>query len=310
MLEPLRVVGADLTVIEMKQTNKDTGRVAIKLGSKSTGVEGGGERAQEVAATYRAHGKLSPSSVAKALQDLHGLLLVDEADAIHEPEDRKKLAQLIKLLSDARSDFKVMVVGIAETGDELTAAHPSVKRCLREVKLRRMDDRELREIVLSGSRAVRLTFDSDVVTAIVSLSAGYPHFTHLLALKCAEDAIAQGRRRVTRTHLVEALNSAVEDAEGSIRRAYNDSVRSQSEMYRIILVSAAAIGSDEFSAADLRKEIAKVLGKPVAQNSLNNYFQRLVSSDGSTILRRTAKGYYRFEDPRTASFIRILNKML
>jgi hypothetical protein len=237
-------------------------------------------------------------------------LIIDEADAISHDTDRRQVAELIKNLSDSGSPFKIMVVGIAATGAELTAAHPSVARCLREVKLRRMARRELQEIVESGASTLDLVFEPPVVETIVKLSAGYPHFTHLLALKCAEDAIGERRARIGPENLRIALGQAVQDAEGTLRRVYSDAIRSQSDLYRQILVACASFETEEFSSADLRDAIQNVTGTPISQGSLNNYFQRLVSNTGSAILRRTGQGHYRFEDPRMASYVRIANEMI
>lgn len=260
-------------------------------------------------ATFQATGSLSPSTVTEALKDLEALFLIDEADAISEQGDRRRLAELIKLLSDEGAPFKVMVVGIASTGAELTAAHPSVGRCLRETKLKRMEDKELEEIISSGASSLGLQFEPEVTRRIVSLSAGYPHFTHLLALKCAEEAVAEGRRVVQPAHLARAMELAIEDAEGTLRRVYSDAVRSQSDMYRQVLVAAASLDPEEFSSAKLRDAIELQTGSAISQGSLNNYFQRLVAQDGSKILRRTGQGHYRFEDPRMLSYVRIANKM-
>lgn len=244
---------------------------------------------------------------AAAIHDLEGLLVVDEADAIGNPEDRRKLAELIKLLSDAGSKYKIMVVGIAATGSELTAAHPSVQRCLRETKLERMSGAELREVVETGGSKAGLEFTPQVITSIVELSAGYPHFTHLIALKCAEQAIIADRVKVDGADLRRALASAVKDAEGTLKREYDDAVRSaNTDMYRHIVAAAASVSAEEFNAASLREAIEKITGESISQGSLNNFLQRLVSGDGTSILRRSAKGVYRFSDPRMASYARMV----
>lgn len=61
----------------------------------------------------------------KNWKDLNTLLLIDEFDSIQNKEDKHKVAELIKLLSDSNSSFKIFVVGIAESAEELTAGHPS-----------------------------------------------------------------------------------------------------------------------------------------------------------------------------------------
>ena len=67
-----------------------------------------------------------------------------------------------------------MLVGIAETADELTGGHPSVSRCLKEAKLDRMSEEELSEIVITGSKKLDLDFEEQVIRDIEKRSDGYP----------------------------------------------------------------------------------------------------------------------------------------
>lgn len=249
---------------------------------------------------------LSPSIAADALKEIKGLQVIDEADRLRNPIDKERIAEFIKLLSDNDAKFKVLIVGVAETGGELIETHESISRCLRETRIGRMLDDELLLIIREGSRKLKLIFDEDVLHKIVELSAGYPHFTHLLALKCAENAIADGFGRITIEHLRTAMHSAVDDAEGSLKRTYDNATRSYgTNMYEIILRAATNLNKTEFSAEELRRSIKEITGEEIPQQSLNNYFKRLVSEETSTILRRTAKGVYRFNDPRMPSYIKI-----
>jgi hypothetical protein len=285
-----------------------------KIEASGAGFKAGLEDGSDEGRKYTAFRGISPSTVATHIGDLDGILVIDEADAISRPEDRRKIAELIKQLSDMNATFKVMVFGIAQTGAELTDAHPSVQRCLKETKVRRMKATELAEIVQSGGAALEISFDTSVMKSIVAVSSGYPHFTHLLALKCAEDAIGDGRMSVNQEHLRSAMTRSVEDAEGTLKRSYDDSVRSNSsaaaDQYRYIIMAAAALEKEEFSNSDLRTRIREISGADISQGSLNNYFQRLVSSTGSAILRRAAHGVYRFEDPRMPSYVKIVNQMI
>lgn len=300
---PLAEVGADLVLTDVTEERERKVGVAASVlkGSVSTNQVG----------TYRASHSLSPSTVAEEIADLEGLLVVDEADAIGDAVDKRKLAELMKLLSDAGSKFKVMVVGIAATGADLTAAHPSVHRCLRETKLERIADSGLRAILTEGSSKVGLSFTPKVSAAIVRLSAGYPYFTHLIALKCAEEAVADSRSEIRDAHLKEALDLAVVDAEDTLKTAYDKAVRSAStQTYRQIVSAAASVKTEEFSAAELRDAIERHTGEHISQGSLNNFLKRLLSNDGASLLRRTAKGVYKFSDPRMASYARMVGTII
>lgn len=303
VMEPLKHAGVDVTLVQRSERHKQGG----KAGVKAVFAEGAVASEHETSRVYKVvtH-DLAPAFVAETLRAAKGLLMIDEADAIPRVGDKKKLAELIKLLSDNGSTFKLLVVGIADTANDLTGGHPSVQRCLKETKLGRMPDRELAQIVEGGAAKARLEFDPSAVTAIVHLSSGYPHFTHLLALKCAEEAIASERTKITKNDLGSAIALAVQDAESSLRRMYDDAVRSYgTDLYKHIMLAAARIEGTEFTAEQLREAIQGVTGQYINQQALNNYLQRLVSDGPKTILRRVAKGVYRFNDPRMQSFIKL-----
>lgn len=184
---PLAELGYDLDVTGSTSTRTTGGGAKLKVPI----AEGGFESKTETQETRKGlSGSLSPSVATQILKETQALLVIDEADVLSSDSDRKKLAEFIKLLSDANAKFKILVVGVAETGASLVANHESVVRCLRETKLNRMMDHELSQIVEGGADRLGLSFDARVTRSIVNVSSGYPNFTHLIALKCAEDAIA------------------------------------------------------------------------------------------------------------------------
>lgn len=253
---------------------------------------------------------LSPSWVAKQVSSLDALYVLDEVDALKLAEDKEKIAEFIKQLSDAGAKLKILIVGIAETPSELTAGHPSVSRCLREVPLGNMKPSELKEIITEGANKLKLKFETRVINKIVNLSSGYPHFTHLLALKSCEEAIIEERTNVNYEDLKNALHKAMEDSEGTLRTVYNQAIRSSSVEYSKILLAIALCPSFEIKAKEIRTQYETIHGSNISQGTLNNFFQRLVSDDDTAILRRLAKGIYKFNDPRMPSFIRIAQNYL
>jgi hypothetical protein len=293
--DPLADAGVDVQRVEY--TAQDSQTTRKELTAFDAGI--GRERQRSLATTYRPDGLIGAADAARCLAALDGFMLIDELDVVDDPLTRRKIAELIKLLSDAGAPFKLLLVGIAETAAELTDAHTSVQRSLRETKLHSMSTGELRAIVRAGARSLGLTFEEDVTTEIARLSAGYPHFTHLLALKCAEHAIRTRQPVVTIDALPLAMTTAVEDAEGTLRHLYAESIRSSSGTYREVLVAAASLDVDEFTVARLR---AVLPGGPDPSGPL----RRLAGDSGPTILRRLSRGVYRFTDPRMRSYIRII----
>jgi Cdc6-like AAA superfamily ATPase len=303
ILEELGVPSGAVTTTETS-THEVSGGVGIPgLNLGGTGTRSASRSREEAQRSW------SPSTVGAAMAQHEGLVVIDEFDALRHESDRHRIAELIKHLSDSGAKLKILVVGIAESCTDLMAGHPSVQRCLREVELGRMPQAEVRQLVAGNAEKVGLAFDRPVVDEIVRLSSGYPHFAHLLALKCAEDAVGNESAVVDAAVLDRAVILAAGDAEQTLRSSYADAVRSHStDMYGTIVAAAADIDSVEFTAADLRDAVEARTGKPIGQGSLNNYFQRLVSDGEGSILRREAMGVYRFNDPRMKSYIRIVTR--
>jgi len=163
--KPMRGVGMDLDAISA------THRVLTQVDGKVDAVmlKGGTMRENETLETVNMGIVLRPAVVADAVYEHEALFVIDEADAIRDPVDQRKLAELIKLLSDMGSKLKVLVVGIAETGSSLMAEHPSVQRCLKETKLDRMSETELSEIIDLGATELGLTFESSIIRRIAKV---------------------------------------------------------------------------------------------------------------------------------------------
>jgi hypothetical protein len=305
-VDPLIEAGVEADVLEIEKSKSEGGNA--KVGFAGLGAGGHKKTGNLTRCEGPAQRIESPGWVAQRLTYLEGLMLIDEVDAIQNENDRHRLAEVLKHLSDANTKMKILIVGIADTGSDLTAGHPSVARCLRETRLGRMSNNELREIISSGEEKLGLSFSNPAKIRIVNVSSGYPHFTHLLALKASEDAIAQDRKEISVQHVEQATQRAVDDSEGNLKRTYDHATRSHgTDAYRRIICAAAACGPDEFTAAELRSTYELMWGENISQSTVNNYFNRLVSKRDDTILRRIAKGVYRFNDPRMPGYVRIAN---
>ena len=304
-LEPLAEVGINLSLVEQTITQTIDRQGKLGVGIVSGNVSSKDEEKLTSMSTINPD---SPSWVAKQLKDLKGICLIDEADAIVCEHEKKKIAELVKLLSDCKSPFKLVIVGIAETGEELTAGHPSVERCLKEVQLSRMSDDDLRKIILNGFRKVNLVAEQEVVDSIVDISAGFPHFTHLVCLKSAERAITSKNRHITKSVLTIALEEAVKDSEGILKRMYESTIRvlNTPHEYKLLLLAAAYCKVPEFRSHELRNEIEIRFGIPIESKVLSRRLTKLTQGDTTTILSKPARGCFQFTDPRMPSFLKMV----
>lgn len=146
--------------IEVKTKTSTTKNAGIDIASIQLGKQTTDE--QDIVNLFN-----SPSWVADKLQHMSGVLLIDEFDTLKKKEDRGLIAQLMKQLSDSSSKLVIYVVGIAESSQELLLGHKSVSRCLKEIRLNRMSDSELSEILSTGEEKLSLKFVEDVKDIII-----------------------------------------------------------------------------------------------------------------------------------------------
>lgn len=301
---PLEASGVDFSLKEKTQTHNEGGGGGVNFGMVKADISSRREVKTTSSAIFKPG---SPSWVATQLKNMSGVFLIDEADSIEADEDKKKIAELIKLLSDCNSEFKLVVVGIAKTGEELTAGHPSVERCLKEVSLQRMCNDDLKKIILNGMKYLNLITDDYVVNKIVDISAGYPHFTHLVSLKCGEHAIANNDRQITKETLKIALSEAVKDSEGALQRMFETTLRALNKPseYKLLLLTAAYCKTPEFRSAELREKLDLKFGIKINSQALSRRLTLLTKEEKTTILYKPARGCFQFSDPRMPSFLKM-----
>ncbi len=310
VVEPLRMAGVNL---DLSQTSRGVETSRVISAEVKSPVGGGGASAgqkNQASETYTHNtNALSPSWVGNKIKGLSCLIVIDEFDAIVNDEDKSKVAEMLKYLSDNSDTVNVVLVGIGKNASDLTAGHPSVGRCLSELHVGRMAETELRKIVTDGAEKVGLVFDIDIVNKIVKISAGYPYFTHLIALHCAEQAVINGRRFITFDHLHQALIQAVESSKSSIGADYFKAIRGgKSAEYKRVLLAAAKCDGSEFTVGELSAKLSEMLNVSVTPDSFTRFLQNNTSTNCHGLFRRVRTGIYQFIDPRMPSFIFMENQ--
>jgi len=292
----------NINIYEMSSINIDKSGGKIGLDFKIANISANGGTERQI--TYKPN-TVSPSFVAQKLSNKDGVLFIDEFDSLSLIV-KEKVGEVIKLLSDNQSPFKLLVVGIGNSIVDLLAGNASITRNVRQIKLNRMTSSEISEIIINGSKKINLTYEPDVIKKIVEISAGYPHFAHLLALKSGEICIKKDQNKVIMDFLIESISSAVDDSEEYLTYSWNSTMQGvSSELYMQILIACSSITSNEIRAKELRQQLKLMFNINTEQNILNQYLKRLVADDESHILHRIAKGVYRFSDPRMPSFVKI-----
>jgi Cdc6-like AAA superfamily ATPase len=260
--------------------------------------------------------KLAPDHVMERLSRLaaQGLLLcviVDEFDRLRNSESRRLFADTIKILSDHAVPATLVLVGVADTVEELIEDHQSIERALVQVRLPRMAREEVREVLKMGMSKVGMEMDETALGRIALLSRGFPYYAHLLGLNAAHEAIASDEKRVGGAHVDAAIKRVVGEAPQTLRSAYKKAALGlrKEGLHPPVLLACALAETDElgyFSAADVRDSLSLVLGKNLEILSFARHLCDFCEAKRGPVLQRVrAEGrvLFRFHNPLMQAFV-------
>ena len=239
------------------------------------------------------------------------IAIVDEFDRVTNETVSRQFADTIKLLSDYPISATLILVGVADSVDELRLGHQSVERALVQVQMPRMSTGELTEIVNNGLKGLKMESDPAIISQIVNLSKGLPHYTHLLGLHTAREAIKNSTRLIQSQHLADAIKKSIEDAQQSIRSGYYKATTSprKENLYSQVLLACALCKADDlgfFAPADVRGPLSKIMGKPYEIPAFARHLNDFCDATRGPILQKAGASRrfrFRFKNPLMQPFI-------
>jgi len=307
-LSLLKDAGEPLTIDEA-QTEAQKGAEG-RLGGISGNVS---RRTTVTSRPVRASQEVTPGRMLETFSERRGLLIIDEFDRVKDVRTKTRMAEMIKHFSDARSKTKIVIVGVAETLNDLIGQHESLSRSLAQIGLRRMDEPELKDIIARGCHRTGASFDNSVTTKIVRLADGFPHFVHLLSLYASlyggeplrSDDKAHPHIVPREYHL--GLKSAISKSEHTLQETYEKAIvttRRKSTIYEITLRALALSEERDVQVRELAQHASFLFGKELPPVKFSNALGQLVKEDRGRAVTKVRDGYYKFANPLLRPYVR------
>lgn len=252
--------------------------------------------------------RLTPQQVASRLPEEARLVIIDEFERLANDRDKMMFAELIKKLSDNDSVTTLMLVGIAENIDELLGAHESAHRSIAEVRVDRLSNAEISEIVDTGMSTLGLDIDPSVREQIVGFSARFPYYTHLLS----EGVVRSLLNRLSAATLIDlriipqdlgfSIGYAIRNAQRSIIANYEDAIRSikKTPRFKYCLYAIASWPEEPVGYGDICKWVGKLQHSPRENVNVSHQLDRL---ENLKVIKRVSKGYYAFTNPMLKAYV-------
>ena len=275
-------------------------------GVKLAIANGGADTATQKKVIYEPS---NPSWVGTQLRNIKCVLIIDEFDVIASREEKTKVSELIKFLSDMDADTKILIVGIATSAHDLISGHESIARCLEEVHLGRMTDDELSRILKNGAERLSMTFDNSVIKRIVEVSNGFPYFTQSLGLESVLVAIRNDCSFVSMDYYEQGVVNAMKSMDQSLQDSYKEAVGNRNNLNkRQLLYSVATSTNTQITTQEIKKLHQKEYDIDLADVNINMFLSKAMGRDRSSLLQRIRQGVYVFSNPLMPVYIRLLGK--
>lgn len=235
----------------------------------------------------------------------------------HAEDTMRSITALIKLLSDrsaeSDTDPKLVVAGIPTASEALVRLDEAAARRTAQIPVGRMPDDELREIVQLGADRLNLAFDGLCIERIISLSDGFPYYTHLFCLHLARRAITEKRHEVRFEDFDGALDDILNDCDLTLRGTYRQAVETsgQVRVRKSILESVASIERREVSFRQIREAFLGIHPQYATRQQLNflsTAIRPLKEQYGILSVSgipKSKRNLYRFSNPLMRAYVRL-----
>jgi Cdc6-like AAA superfamily ATPase len=254
-----------------------------------------------------------PDDIASLLRSLARdktlAIFLDEYDRVTDASTRTVIADTLKTFSDQFVPATIVLVGVADTVEQLVGEHSSIERGLLQIRMPRMSAAELHEILRRGLTELGMSMVPEAGDTIATLSQGLPHYVHLLAQHATRSAAEAGRLEVAREDVDVAIKIAVSRAEQTVARAYHRATLSTREtIYPDVVLACALASVDElgyFAASDVRRPLSLIKQRSY---TIAAYAEHLValSDPERGLLQRIGSGRtfkYRFRNPLLRPYV-------
>jgi hypothetical protein len=213
-------------------------------GPTTAEAEGGGSLAGLLAS-----GPLLPRQFGDLCNKLTGtrvLIVLDEFDRASDPQFRRDVAELMKIVSDRSARVQLVVAGVAADLAELVEHIPSIRRNILAIPVPLMSNAEVEELVKNGEHTSGVTMTEAAREHIVQISSGSPYIANLICHHAALEALDHDRLDVIPADVGAALDQALGElatrmSKNALDQIHN--IKGESSAELLSLIAAASLGN-------------------------------------------------------------------
>ena len=258
---------------------------------------------------------MTPDGVRRALQELSTtaslIIIFDEFDRIRNTDVITAMADTIKALSDNSVNATILIIGVANSVNDLIREHQSIERALVQIPMPRMSDDEIRGIIDKGLARLTMSIDSTAREDIVLFSQGVPYVAHLLCIFACRAALANGRKTIYCPHVEQGMNRSLDQWQQSLKALYNEAIQSSQpgHIYKEVLLACALAEVDDlryFTTAAVEKPLSLITSRHYRPVNYARHLKDLSEPGRGRVLQRVGQTFtlrFRISNPILRPYI-------
>jgi len=224
------------------------------------------------------------------------IIIIDEYDRVEDEECRILITDVIKGLTLSKTNPTIVLVGVAENIMQLIHDHKSIaSRNLVQIPMHRMSKEEIKEIITTRLRRLKMKMADDALWRIAHFSAGLPFYAHSLGKFSALIAIAAEKMEISESTVISALDDCIADVDYSIKEGYTKATvkiyRNENIFRHVLAACALAELNDlgQFKAISVEGPLSAILKKPSKVSSFAFHLNELCRPERGSVLRKTGE---------------------
>jgi hypothetical protein len=223
------------------------------------------------------------------------VVVIDEYDRVEDEDCRILMTDVIKGLTLAKTNPTIVLVGVADNIIHLVQDHASISRNLVQVPMTRMSSNEIKDIITTRIRRLRMKMTDDALWRITYFSMGLPFYAHSLGKYAALEAILNEKRNISEETVISAIDSCMADVDYSITEAYTratEKIYSKDNLFRFVLAACAFAETNDlgqFRAAALEAPLSAIMSERVQVSGFGFHLNELCGPERGGVLRKTGE---------------------
>jgi Cdc6-like AAA superfamily ATPase len=240
------------------------------------------------------------------------IIIIDEYDRIQDEPCRVSMTDLIKALARAPNNPTIVLVGVAENITQLVRDHGSIHRNLVQVPMKRMDNEEIKDVISTRIRRLRMRITDDALWRITYFSAGLPFYAHSLGKYSALRAIERRSLQITENTVLESLEDCIADVDYTIQVSYTratEKIYRKGNIFAQVLAACALTETNDlgqFAAADVEGSLSAIMGELYKVTAFSFHLNEMTGPARGSVLKKTGSRrtfLYHFCEPAMQPYI-------